>query len=604
MVRSFLAGCLAGLVVTQFLAPSFAARSTPGKLPDCSPRCPLTAAFSSAHKARDVKPSDDNEQLLQNIYDALAVLQDNYYSSINGTWPSSIDWTGAVIETILSGTLSTLTKSFNSTDWKQKENLISSIYAQVAHSYFGQNALAIKGQAYDDILWVVLGWIEAVKFVRLHAQLHYPGTSHSCKHLPRQLSQALQSQAWHGFNWVCTFAGRAREFWDLATNGWDATLCDGGMIWNPRLVPYKNAITNELWISASISMYQHFPNDTFKDSWVESIGFPTKDPLYLAAAVEGYKWLKGVNMTNQQGLFVDGYHIDGNKPNNVRCDVRDEMVYTYNQGVILTGQRGLWATTGSASFLEDGHRLIQSVINATGWDVSANTPIDKVSNLPPGQLLPWRGLGRGGILEEACDASGTCSQDGQTFKGIFFHHLTAFCAPIDAPGVFARNAPFDLRSHAQIQVAHNQACRRYVGWVKHNVKAALETRDPRGRFGMWWGAGAFGRVVVSRFTDGINHNAYNVTDYRNQGTPQNAIWGQGNRWVPGSRSMKMACVDDFMNPVSDHRELGDMRIWGLEAKEMPKREDDPNNRGRGRTVETQAGGLALLRAYYELSQLR
>ncbi|KAF4505550.1 hypothetical protein G6O67_007485 [Ophiocordyceps sinensis] len=621
MVRRSLAGCFAGLLFAKSIVSASGLRFPPGKLRHY---CPITAGPSpqvcisfpvppTKLEARSPHLAHVDGQGLQEVFDALAVMQDNYYDAVNGTWPTSIDWTGAVVETILSGTLSTLTRSLSSkhaagdAQMKQGENLISSLYAQVVHSFFGQNAVAIKYQAYDDILWVVLGWIEAIKFVRLHAQLDYPGTGHSCKYMARELSQALPSTPWHGFNWFCTFAERAREFWDLATHGWDTLLCGGGMIWNPRLVPYKNAITNELWIAASVAMYEHFPNDTFRETWVASKGFPTTNPVYLAAAVEGYKWLKDVNMTNQRGLYVDGYHIDGNKPNNVKCDVRDEMVYTYNQGVILTGQRGLWDVTGSPWYLEEGHSLIQSVIKATGWDAFRNAPVDDAHAPPPGQLLPpWHGLGRGGILEELCDASGTCSQDSQTFKGIFFHHLTAFCAPVEA---VAHGPHFSAEEHAQVQAAHVKTCREYLGWVRHNARAALGTRDQRGRFGMWWGANVFSRLAVSKFTDGIDHVAPNSTDYRNEGTPHDAVWGGSGKWEPGPYKMRLTCQDESTQPARSHR-VPDEANRSPEKrdddsnKSPEKRDDDPNNRGRGRTVETQAGGLALLRAYWELSQER
>lgn len=91
-------------------------------------------------------------RVLEDAFYALAVLQNSYFDAVNGTWPSSIDWTGAVIETVVSGMLTTLTQSLSSNDfggdasWSQKENLISSVYAQVVHSFFGQNALAIKDQ--------------------------------------------------------------------------------------------------------------------------------------------------------------------------------------------------------------------------------------------------------------------------------------------------------------------------------------------------------------------------------------------------------------------------------------------------------------------------
>jgi hypothetical protein len=407
------------------------------------------------------------------------------------------------------------------------------------------------------------------------------------------------------------------------------------MVWNSRLEPYKNAITNELWISASISMYRDFPGDNFTSPWAMDGGFPDKDPRHLAAAVEGYRWLQEVNMTNSLGLFVDGYHISSKTPGNVECDERDEMVYTYNQGVILSGQRSLWAVTGSPSYLDDGHRLIQSVISATGWSLRANSAVDKPEHFPQGQLPPWRGLGRGGILEEQCDASGTCSQDAQTFKGIFFHHFAAFCSTLDplhdsdGDGDEPRPAGqgLDAAAHKGISQAHTRACNAYLAWVRHNYLAALRSRDERGRFGMWWGAGAaYGRgrdVLASPATDGIDHDAENTTDYRNEGTPLDAVWGSGDRWLPGRRRgqgegaggdggiarqarqqvPKQTMAEHLLNPASRMRP-GQFAVGAEDPSHRlhEANDKDPNSRGRGRTVETQMGGLALLRAYWEVSQ--
>lgn len=424
--------------------------------------------------------------------------------------------------------------------------------------------------------------------------------------MPGRLSDAIGTTAWHGYNWFCTFAERARAFWDFATKGWDTKLCHGGMIWNPKLLPYKNAVTNELWIAASISMYQYFPNDKFKDSWAASKGFPTNDPVYLAAAIVGYKWLKDVNMTNTQGLYVDGYHVDMRKPNNVECDQRDEMVYTYNQGIILTGHRGLFTVTGSPSYLEDGHTLIKNVIRATGWDLGRNAPIDNINKPHHGKLPPWRGIGRYGILEEKCDADGTCSQDSQTFKGIFFHHLTAFCAPI-APVDMTPDARVNQNDFSKVQSAHDKACRSYLGWVKHNMDAALDTRDKAGRFGMWWGGGIFKQIDLVPRKCGNNGTtaAANTTDYRNKGTPLDDVWGLNVTWQPGAKSPPNGCRDLLLGPDPQLRIGGAIELTVdlqtlLDRRDMPR---DPNDRGRGRTVETQAGGLALIRAYWELSQM-
>lgn len=110
---------------------------------DCQP---VTESF--VVEARDKgRMNADNSSVLSDAFNALAVLQNTYYDTINGTWPNSIDWTGAVIQTILAGTVSTLSKSLLSVerdyDWGQKERLISSLFSHVAHSFAGQNAVAI-----------------------------------------------------------------------------------------------------------------------------------------------------------------------------------------------------------------------------------------------------------------------------------------------------------------------------------------------------------------------------------------------------------------------------------------------------------------------------
>ncbi|KAL7945173.1 glycoside hydrolase family 76 protein [Trichoderma barbatum] len=545
-----------------------------------------------------VSPSDSASEgaktkILEDAFSALAVLQNEYYQIERSTWPSAIDWTAAVTETVVSGMLSTLTKSLDlivpgitPSIREAQENLLSSVYDQVIGYHFAQDIVAIRDQAFDDILWVVLGWIEAINFARSHDSIRFPEADHSPNaSIPTDIHAALASLPWRGRLWIPSFQSRAKSFWLLGAQGWDTALCHGGMVWNPRLEPYKNAITNELYISASISMYQYMGNRSAAE----------KDPLHLQAAIEGYRWLVNSNMTNREGLYVDGFHIGGRKHGKVECDVRDEMVYTYNQGVLLTGQRGLWEVTGSPSYLEDGHDLIQAVIKATGWSLKTKQPIDFVET--SAKLPKWRGLGRGGILEEQCDAGGTCSQDGQTFKGIYFYHLNAFCRPLDQQNLDDQDY-VNLDSFNRVKAAHKSACQAYLGWVKHNALAALKTRDRRGRFGMWWGSGVFGNVQTSPESDGIDHNAVHTTDYRNHGTPKDDTWGRGSRWLPGSRrgEMEMQVV-----PERDYKRMDMMESTETPMQKPRPQPKDPNDRGRGRTVETQVGGVAVLRAYWDIS---
>jgi hypothetical protein len=547
---------------------------------------------SSSRSREDV--IDSKLETLPAMIDTLDVMQEKFFEPWVGVWPTGIDWTTAFIGTLVSSGLSTISTSHrylaeaNITaailvTEKAHENLINRYFTHLIASYFGQQAFRIRQEGFDDMLWVVLGWLETVKFIRSHSDNHFKEPQRPSS----SGSNASPHSSWYGKEWVSGFAHRARLFWDLAEKGWDTTLCDGGMLWTPHTdPPYKNAITNELWIAASIAMYLHFPGDDNTSPYHSHSSCPLNDsspapgsqdpdPKYLVAAVEGYKWLKASNMTNQQGLYVDGFHISGWEKHprngtlrNTKCDERNGMVYTYNQGVMLSGQRGLWEATGAKSYLEDGHELIADVVAATGWDLSRDAPV-KEDNPKQWPVRRWRGMGRSGILEDYCDARAQCSQDGQAFKGIFFHHLTAFCMPLPIEARF--RVAWDEEEQQILrdtQAWHEEHCARYGGWIRHNAKAALTTRNDQGLFGQWWGApsrnasGVEDLGVLSPLPD-------DAVDYRNGGTHS----GNGGADDRGASSF----------PHSGRRDL--------------------NDRGRGRTLETQGGGLAVLRALWEVVDL-
>lgn len=361
------------------------------------------------------------------------------------------------------------------------------------------------------------------------------------------------------------------------------------MIWNPSLGPYKNAITNELFISGSVGMYLDFPGDNNTSPYMldgvrqaghEPVG--RFDPKFLKAAVDGYHWLKNVGMTNEKGLYVDGFHVRNWKTNGTKCDIRNEMVYTYNQGVLLSGLRGLWESTGNLSYLEDAHQLARDAIRATGWRLEDHKELD--SNR-------WAGLGRGGILEDRCDARGRCSQNNEMFKGIFMHHLALLCEPLPPT---PRSPGNTFGAGKDLMFLHHQSCKQYTPWVAHNAKSALRTRNENGRFGGWWGASD--KTEVDPLPDGAPDYRNNVSELlREPWTDLDGIHRSGIRshqnveYLLGKEETNSASVENLHVPeqVADE----------LTAKQ------DMNERGRGRTVETQSGGVAVLRALWELRNL-
>ncbi|RVX69608.1 hypothetical protein B0A52_06672 [Exophiala mesophila] len=484
---------------------------------------------------------------LRDTLGALQVMQNSYFDLSTGTWPNAIDWTAAVMGTHVSATLSSIVASADvslassCSELLEWQNTIDRYFAHTSSFYFGENAFSLRNQAFDDMLWVVLGWLENVKLVDLFASKHWDLTL-------SQSPTSISSGGWYGLQFKPMAAHRARVFYDLASAGWDESLCGGGMTWNPYLTPYKNAITNELFAAASIAMYLYFPGDNntspFMSQTSDSLPQP-RDPVYLDNAVKSYKWLVESKMANEKsGLYQDGFHIRGWRrypngtinPGTERCDELDSMVYTYNQGVILSAGRGLWLATGARSYLDDGHKLVENVIRATGW---------------PNDGLSWAGLGRGGVLEEVCDHGGYCSQNGQTFKGIFFHHLTEFCRPLwpQEEAFVTSGTPKDFDE--AVYQYHLARCAAYDKWISHNANAALATRDYDGRFGMWW------------TFDELDDDAISQIDKTTE-LPPGAI--------------------DQQNPRPQN--------W----VDRPLKGQDVNDRGRGRTVETQSGGLAVLRA--------
>ncbi len=575
---------------------------------------PLQPKDTSRNDARTALPDSD---VFHDMFMALSDMQDAYFQRWLGTWPEGIDWTRAVMNTHVAATLRTISDELDLARPNQptecatrKQEVIAGYFADVIAYYFGEDAFALRNQAYDDMLWVVLGWLESIRFVDEHGRLLSSVAS-------ARPDSTAGAETWYGSRWMPAFAHRARIFWELAAKGWDTTLCGGGMLWNPRLMPYKNAVTNQLFISASIGMYLHFPGDANPSPFnatappARAAEWRAHDPIFGRAAQEAHRWLAASNMTNLQGLYADGFHVSGHPTgsNNTKCDTRDEMVYTYNQGVILSGLLGLFQATGRESYLHEGHLLIQNVIRATGYDLRRDAPIDEVSAT---RLPPWRGLGRAGVLEEACDVRGTCSQDGQTFKGIWMHHFASFCAAdaLDSiPVRYADNTRMPGEVLARIRERHADGCRRYLPWLRRNARAAMGTRDGKGLYGMWWTAGLF--EIARAQVEGVGEEVVltppeeegeEVVDYRNEGVPYNQVW------------MKIADLPKGGSPGSEaagqeQQQQKPLGGGGGKSKRQDKRGKheeegawDPNLRGRGRTVETQGGGLAVLRALWVLSR--
>lgn len=186
---------------------------------------------------------------LTRLKSLVRILQTSYFSPESGSYPTAIDWTSTVLATHL------INYSHQTEDGRYFSHLVA--------FYHKQNVESLLGQKYDDQLWVVLTFLR--------------GAAYAATCQPE---------------WVNPFLERATMFYEVAKSGWDDETCGGGMVWG-RWTRYKNAVTTELWIAASIGMY-------------EALG----EERMLEAAARGWIWLKKSGMFNDEGLINDG--LDGN----------------------------------------------------------------------------------------------------------------------------------------------------------------------------------------------------------------------------------------------------------------------------------------------------
>jgi predicted alpha-1,6-mannanase (GH76 family) len=193
--------------------------------------------------------------------------------------------------------------------------------------------------------------------------------------------------AWWALAWVAAYdlTGNSR-YLDVAktifahnTAGWDDT-CRGGVWWN-QAKKYKNAISNELFLTLAARLHQRTPGDHG----------------YLTWALREWDWFSSVGLIGASGLVNDGITST--------CVNNNGPTWTYNQGVILGGLGALFEITGDHAYLEQGESIADAAISKLATPPSASVP---------------------GILAEPCEAAATCDGDQVQFKGIFVRFLYDF----------------------------------------------------------------------------------------------------------------------------------------------------------------------------------
>ncbi len=155
------------------------------------------------------------------------------------------------------------------------------------------------------------------------------------------------------------------------------TKCGGGIWWSKERA-YKNAISNELYLSVAASLANRIAG---------------KKQQYVQIAKDEWAWFKKSGMINKDNLVNDGLKINADGS----CGNNGMNTWSYNQGVVLGGLVELSKATGDTSYLSEAAAIAKAAI----------------------KLLS----DSNGIIREVDKCEPNCGNDGSQFKGIFVRNL-------------------------------------------------------------------------------------------------------------------------------------------------------------------------------------
>ncbi|KAI0475685.1 glycoside hydrolase family 76 protein [Xylariaceae sp. FL0804] len=244
-----------------------------------------------------------------------------------------------------------------------------------------------------------------------------------------------------------TYLALAREDEAYMYAYWNATTCGGGLIWDIPTRSYHNAISNELYLELAATLHNLLGPSGDGDG------------LYLARAREEWAWFEASGMIDAQtGLVNDGLTQDA------ACVNNNQTVWSYNQGVLLSGLAQLWAATGNATLLA----VAASVADAA---VAPGSPLTSAED--------------GILTETGCDTEVACEPNSVAFKGIFIRGLAALDRALLQLQESGNSTTTNSTTNATTVAATRTT--RYGEYIARNAQSAYaRDRNASDFYGLLW----------------------------------------------------------------------------------------------------------------------
>ena len=269
----------------------------------------------------------------------LTIQLENWYNLETGLWDTTSWWNGAnVLTALINNARLTGDEEFKEVIAfvfeKTKEFKVEASEEEAA--WICKNYI---NDYYDDEGWWALAWLDAYE---------YTGEQH--------------------------YLNMANTIFEDITNGWSV---EGGLYWKKGLNG-RASISNGLALTLATRLHlagTKNVNGRTALNWATTI----------------WEWMLKSNLLDSNGNIQDGVrNINGE-------ETISKNVWTYNQGVVLTGLVNLYKITGSETYLKSAESIVEATLN----------------HLTNENLI---------LVEELCEPD-DCNADAKQFKGVFMRHL-------------------------------------------------------------------------------------------------------------------------------------------------------------------------------------
>lgn len=260
-------------------------------------------------------------------------------------------------------------------------------------------AQAAPSWAYiDDYLWYILMWLDAHRWQSDSRYLH-----------------------------------EAADTFDLM-NKWGTDKCGGGMNWMyPDHDPRKNAITTLEAVQAAaqlgVALKGHAPLRAHENR---------------VRAMQLWRFFEDVQLLGADGLVHDnvtgtahGSYYCCSSAVAPKCEVRDTITWTYNQGMLLGAVVDMHALTNNVTYLHIGAKVLDAVVHTL--TTTARTTDDEQPSAAPTTVLREPARISLVVPNRRCDVdhdpSASAGGDLFSFKAVFMVQLPRFVEAAKAASV-------------------------------------------------------------------------------------------------------------------------------------------------------------------------